>query len=71
MTSLELKQEEFAAVGVARRLELPAFRYRQGGRTQYSTVISVLEVPAFVARKPDPFPVPELLRQREDHINFR
>jgi hypothetical protein len=50
----DISAEEFTEVGVARRLELPAFRYKQGGRTQYSTVLSVLEVPTFVARKPDP-----------------
>jgi len=54
MSVNDIKKEEFASVGVARRLELPAFRYKQGGRTQYSTVISVLEVPTLVARKPDP-----------------
>jgi DNA-sulfur modification-associated len=54
MTQMEVNPKEFATVGVARRLEIPAFRYRQGGRTQYSTVISVIEVPTFVARKPDP-----------------
>src|SRR5436309_8334708 len=54
MTSIEVNPGEFQSVGVARRLELPAFRYQQGGRTQYSTVVSVLEVPTFVARRPDP-----------------
>jgi hypothetical protein len=54
MSNMEINPSEFEAVGVTRRLELPAFRYRQGGRTQYSTVISVIEVPTFVARKPDP-----------------
>src|SRR5262245_21200056 len=54
MKNIEVDTEEFAGVGVARRLELPAFRYTQGGRTQYSTVVSVLEVPGFVARMPDP-----------------
>src|SRR2546423_7014256 len=54
MVEIDIKSTEFESVGVARRLELPAFRYKQGGRTQYSTVVSVLEVPTFVARKPDP-----------------
>lgn len=54
MASVDLNPTEFEAVGVSRRLEVPAFRYRQGGRTQYSTVVSVLEVPTLVARKPDP-----------------
>jgi DNA-sulfur modification-associated len=54
VTAVEIDPTEFGDVGVARRLEVPAFRYRQGGRTQYSTVVSVLEVPTFVARKPDP-----------------
>src|SRR6266511_532730 len=54
MPNIEIDPNEFAGVGVARRLELPAFRYRQGGRTQYTIVVSVLEVPTFVARKPDP-----------------
>ena len=54
MAAIEVDPSEFGTVGVARRLEVPAFRYRQGGRTQYSTVVSVLEVPTFVARKPDP-----------------
>jgi hypothetical protein len=54
MTAIEVDPAEFGSVGVARRLEVPAFKYRQGGRTQYSTVVSVLEVPTFVARKPDP-----------------
>lgn len=54
MSAIDIKAEEFEGVGVARRLELPAFHYRQGGRNQYSTVVSVLEVPGFIARKPDP-----------------
>lgn len=54
MTGLKIDEKELAGVGVARRLEVPAFRYQQGGRTQYNTVISVVEVPTFVARKPDP-----------------
>ncbi|MDP9223869.1 MAG: hypothetical protein M3P18_08435, partial [Actinomycetota bacterium] len=53
-STVEINEEDFQSVGVARRLELPAFHYRQGGRNQYSTVVSVLEVPTFVARKPDP-----------------
>ena len=54
MSTLEINPQDFASVGVARRLELPAFRYTQGRRTQYSTVVSVLEVPTLVSRKPDP-----------------
>ncbi len=54
MSAAEINPEDFKSVGVARRLELPAFHYRQGGRDQYSTVVSVLEVPTFIARKPDP-----------------
>jgi hypothetical protein len=54
MSTLDINPQDFASVGVARRLELPAFRYKQGGRTQYSTVVSVLEVPTLVSRKPDP-----------------
>ena len=54
VSTLEINPQDFASVGVARRLELPAFRYKQGRRTQYSTVVSVLEVPTLVSRKPDP-----------------
>jgi hypothetical protein len=54
LSKIAINAEDFHAVGVARRIELPAFRYQQGGRTQYSTVVSVLEVPTLVARKPDP-----------------
>src|SRR5947209_787718 len=54
MSEIKIEEQQLVGVGVARRLEVPAFRYQQGGRTQYNTVVSVLEVPTFVARKPDP-----------------
>ena len=43
-----------AGIGGARPVELPATRYRQGGRTQYHLAISVSAVTRLIVTRPDP-----------------
>lgn len=50
----EIKIEMPAGIGGARPVELPATKYRQGGRTQYHIAISVSAVTRLIVTRPDP-----------------